>query len=232
MLTVVTWKWGKKFAPYFVNRTRAMLERNLRIPHEFICVTDNAYGIDHRVRIVPLPKRFRETPRCRRRMQQYSREFAEEIGARRILSMDLDVVIVDDVTPIVDRPEPLVLWRVGYARVFSGSFQLFDAGALDDLWLEFERDPEGFPKRAWPTGTGSDQAMLNYFLGDRAVPHWTERDGFVTFFGRGYETLARKGVAISQPVLPRGARLVVFGSDDIPVMERGPFDWMKRHWRE
>lgn len=233
MLTVLTWKWGNKFAPHFVNRLRAMLERHLHIPHELALVTDNAFGIDHRVRIVPLPERYRDTPRCRRRMQQFSTDFTDfTVGAERILSIDLDVVITDDITPIVDRDEPLVLWRVGYAGVYSGSFVMYDSGALNDLWLRFAADPVGYPKQAWPTGIGSDQAMLNYWLGRTPVPHWTERDGFVTYFGRGYERLAHRGVGPSQPNLPPGARIVVFGSDDIPAMESGAFPWVTKHWRE
>lgn len=232
MLTVLLWKWGNKFAPHFVNRTRAMLARHLHIEHEVVCMTDNAYGIDHRVRVEPLPERFRDTPRCRRRMQQYDYSFAQQIGATRILSMDLDVVIVDDITPIVKRDDPLVLWKVAYAGVYSGSFVLFDAGDLHDMWCQFEADPEGYPRRASPTGVPSDQAMLNYFLRDDDVAHWTERDGFVTYFGRGYEKFATMGVGPAQPVLPKGARLVVFGSDDIPAMESDAFSWVKKHWRE
>lgn len=231
-LTVLLWKWGNRFQPHFVNRMRAMLERHLRLPHEVALVTDNSFGVDDRVRIIALPVEFRDTPRCRRRMRQYDAEFAEAIGAERILSIDLDVVLVDDITPIVDCADPLKLWRVGYAGVFSGSFQLFDAGVLDGLFREFAADPEGYPKRAWPTGIGSDQAMLNYYLRGQTVPHWTERDGFVTYFGRGYERFANQGVALAQPRLPPGARLVVFGSDDISDMESGAFDWVRKHWKE
>ena len=130
-----------------------------------------------------------------------------------ILALDLDVVIVDDITALVDRPDPLVCWRVGYAGVYSGSILLMDAGVLDPLWRAFHADPDGYPRRAWPGGVGSDQAMLNYFL---SRPYqtirpavWTEADGFVTFFGAGYEKLERLGVGPTNPNLRPGARIVV-----------------------
>jgi hypothetical protein len=232
MLHVVAWKWGAKFSPKFVNRLRAMLERNLHLPHQLVCVTDDAFGIDERVRCVKIPKRFTDTPRCRRRMQQYDRDFGDVIGAKRILSIDLDVVIVDDITPIVDRLESIVCWKVAYADVFSGSFVLFDNGALHGMWARFENDPVGFPREASPRGIGSDQAMLNFWLRGKDVPYWTERDGFVTYFGAGYEAFASHGVAPSNPRLPPGARIVVFGSDDIPALESGRFGFVERHWRE
>lgn len=236
MLSVLTWKWGSKFSARHVNTLRSMLARRLALEHRVVCVTDDADGIDPGVEIVPLPARHAESPRCRRRMRAFDRTFAESIGAR-ILALDLDVVLVDDITPLVDRPEPLVCWRVGYAGVFSGSIVLMDAGVLDPLWRAFDRDPDGYARRAWPRGVGSDQAMLNYYL-SRSDCHpsarpavWTEADGFVTFFGAGYERLERRGVGPGHPLLPAGARIVVLGSDDLHVLEQGDrYPWVSE-WR-
>lgn len=234
MLTVVTWKWSPPGRPGpfnagDVNRLRAGLERHLRIPHELVCVTDDPAGIDGRVRVVGLPDTYAATPRCRRRMQVFSRDFARYLGYR-LLCIDLDVVIVGDLTPIVDRPEPLVCWRVGYAGVFSGSFFLMDAGHLDGLWRRFAADPEGYPLLTRRGPCPSDQAMLNHYLQGREVPHWTERDGFVTYFGDGYERLEHHGVGPGHPDLPAGSRIVVLGSADKAVLDEGRYPWVREHW--
>ncbi len=236
MLTVVCWRWGKLFEAHYVNRLRAALERHLHLEHELVCVTDDPAGIDPRVRIVPLPTTFAGTPRCRRRMQIFSRDFARQLG-RRILSIDLDVVIVDDITPIVDRREPLVCWKVGYAGVFSGSFHLMNAGVLDGLWRPFAADPEGYPRSVSREAVPSDQAMLNAFLASHwpravsgQVPHWTEADGFVTYFGRGYEYEERLGVGPNRTTIPAGARIVVLGSADKAELDAGRDPWMREHW--
>lgn len=230
MLTVCCWKWGTLFSARYVNRLRAALERNLHVDHELVCVTEDASGIDLDVRIVPLPLEYRDTPRCRRRMRIFDRAFAEGIGSR-ILSIDLDMVLVDDITPLVDRPEPLVCLKVEHAQVYSGAFMLMDAGVLHDLWLEFQRAPEEYPRRAWPRGIGSDQAMLNFFLRDKPpIAHWTDRDGFVTYYGAGYERFEHFGVGPNRPTLPPGARVVVLGSDDKHVMETGAYPWVRQHW--
>lgn len=236
MLSVVTFKWQPAegpsvFSAVHVNALVGALADKLKADHRVFCVTDDPAGIDGSVTIVPLPDRFAGTPRCRRRMHQYDREFASQFGPR-ILSMDLDVVLVGDITPIVDRPEPLVLWKIDYAQTYSGSFVLMKAGALHGLWERFSADPEGYPVKAWPRGIGSDQAMVNYYLAQRGmVPaHWTARDGFVTFFGDGYERFEHYGVGPNRRDLPPRARIVVLGSADIAALTDGRFAWAEEHW--
>lgn len=208
----------------------SMLARNLQLEHRVHVITDDPQGIDRDVIVLPLPREFAGTPRCRRRMKAYDKSYAEIIGTR-ILALDLDMVLTADITPIVDRPEPLVLWRVGYAGVYSGSFQLFDAGALDGLYRAYAADPHGFPRKAQPAGNPSDQAMLNYWLRGRTMPHWTERDGFCTWFGNGYAGSAHHGMSAARPELPKGARVVVLGSADKGVMDEGRYRWVTECWR-
>jgi hypothetical protein len=67
----------------------------------------------------------------------------------------------------------------------------------------------------------SDQAMLNHWLRSQPpIAEWTERDGFVTFYGAGYERHVHLGVGPSRPALPAGARIVVLGSDDLAVLDQ------------
>jgi hypothetical protein len=230
MLTVACWRWGSLFGPEYVNRLKAMLGRHLHLPHELTCITDDATGIDGDVRIVPLPESLRDTPRCRRRMRIFDGAFAKSIG-KRILCIDLDVVIVNGITPILNRPEPLVCWKVQHAGVYSGSFLLMDAGVLHGLWEGFSSDPDGYPSRVSPEVMPSDQAMLNAYLRGSDVPCWTERDGFVTYFGEGYAHKEHLGVGPKRQELPQGARIVVLGSADKRVMDEGRYDWVAQHWR-
>lgn len=238
-LSVLCWKWNQadgtpKFGPEYVNRLRAGLARHLHLDHNLTCVTDDPRGLDGDIRTLPITE-FQNTPRCRRRMAQFSRAFASKVG-ERILSIDLDVVLVDDITPIVNRPEPLVCWKVAHAQVFSGSFILMNAGVLDGLYRQYAADPEGFPRRVQPRGVPSDQAMLNYYLGNdtypeySTVPYWTEADGFVTYFGEGYEAFEAMGVGPRYRNLPDGVRIVVLGSADKAVMDEGRYEWVRRHW--
>ena len=231
-LVVVSWWWRKPdgshlFGPEYLLRMRNMLARHLHREHEFVVVTDSAALVPAGIRTERITQ-WQDTPRCRRRVKQYDRAFAATLGTR-ILSIDLDVVIVDDITPLVDRREPIVCWRVGYAGVYSGSFVLYDFGALHGLYEAFAADPDGYPL-ATGERNASDQAMLNHFLAGREVPHWTERDGFVSYFGNGYEALEHHGVGPNRTELPEGARVVVLGSADKAAMDTGAHEWIEAHW--
>jgi hypothetical protein len=233
VITVLAWMWGGLFGPEYAHRLRAGLARHLHVEHELVIVTDNPHGLEG-IRTVPMPTTYAATPRCRRRMQHFSRAFGEALGATRILGIDFDVVITADITPIVTKfPEaPIVGWKVGHAGVYSGSFLRFDVGALDGAWQAFAADPEGYPRRVQPAGVPSDQAMFNHWLStQRPIPYWTEADGFVSYYGAGYERLEHLGVGPNRPRLPAGARIVVLGSADKHVMDEGRFDWIREHWR-
>jgi hypothetical protein len=232
MLTVVAWRWGGLFEPEYCHRLQAGLARHLHVDHELVIVTDDPSGLDG-IRTVPMPTTYADTPRCRRRMQQFSRAFADELGATTLLGMDLDIVITGNITAIVTKfPDaPIVGWRVGYAGVYSGSFLRFDAGALEGAWQAFQAAPEGYPASLQPRGIASDQAMVNAWLATQPpIAEWTEADGFVTYFGAGYERLEHLGVGPGRPELPHGARIVVLGSADKAVMDRGEFEWIRSCW--
>jgi hypothetical protein len=225
MLTCVCWKWGDLFSAKYVNTMQAMLTRHLHRPFELVCVTDDPRGITSAVRTERITQ-WQDTPRCRRRMAQYDRAFAARLGSR-ILSIDLDVVIVDDITPLVDRREPLVCWKVGYAGVYSGSFVLYDFGALAGLYEAFAADPYGYPLLTGEKNA-SDQACLNYYLrtNDVRVAEWTEADGLVTWFGgERYRKLQHHGMGPDRPDPPEGARVIVLGSDDKAVLDERRYDW-------
>lgn len=225
MLSVVTWRWGALFEPHYVNRLRSMLQRNLRVPHQLWCIGPDTAGIDGAVRCIPGPQEF-DPFRCRRRLWQFAKERRALFGTR-ILVIDLDVVIIDDVTPLIDRSEPVVCWRVGYAGVYSGSFILCDTGALDGAWLAYQQATIAPREVRW-----SDQAMLNAWLRTQPpIAEWTERDGLVTWFGNGYEHKAHHGMSAATPEPPAGTRIVVMGSADKAVLDEQRYTWVKKHWR-
>lgn len=230
-LTVACWKWGALFQASHVNVLRSMLARQLRCDHELVCITDNPTGLDGDIRVVPITQ-FADTPRCRRRMVQYGQDFAALVGPR-FLSIDLDTVLVDDITPLVQRDEPLVAYWIDYAQVFSGSLILMTSGYLDRLFRLFADDPEGFPARVQDRGVASDQAMLNWYTRTMHPPmgQWTTRDGILLYFGDGYGRFEYLGVGPNRTTLPAGTRLVALGSADLPVLTENRFEWIAEHYR-
>ena len=52
---VICIKWGTKFGSEYVNRLYRMVEKNLSIPHRFVCFTDNGEGLDEGIEVRELP---------------------------------------------------------------------------------------------------------------------------------------------------------------------------------
>lgn len=224
MITVVMHKWGARYTARHVNVLAAMVARNLALPHEFLCITDDPAGIAAHIRTLPIgpeigfathPRR----PNCYRRLRLFARDAGDWLGAR-ILSIDLDTVITGDITPLIDRPEDFVIVHGRRpATPYNGSMWLLSAGARPQVWETL--DPDRAPLITKREGRiGSDQAWIAHVLGDGEAV-WGTRDGI---FGYGVDVLRGHGGR-----LPDNARIVFFWGDHDPAASDKP--WVKEYWR-
>lgn len=234
LLDIVCWKWKSPnyrsaFTGEHVNILARMCARHYHKPHRFSCITDDPAGIAPGIRIIPLWREnaalpnlsIRNGPSCYRRLRMFSTDAAELIG-QRFVSLDLDVVLTGDVTPLWDRPEDIVLWGgTTPANHYNASMILMTAGARRRVWDEF--DPAVSPARAKAAGhLGSDQAWISYRLG-RGEKMWSQADGVYSFRC----DLTPKGGA-----LPDGARLVIMhGKRDPWSPQVQHLRWVREHYR-
>ena len=183
MLTIATWKWNgtREFTSQHVNALFRAVADNLTLPHRFVCITDDASGLDDNITVVPLPEfdhiKVRPGfPSCYIRLKAFEPEFAKTIG-ERILTLDLDTVITGDITPLVDRDEDLVLWRCENHRKikYQGGMHLMNAGARPQVWSEFKGE-ESYEATKRLGLVGSDQAWLTHVLPDDETC-WVKEDG-------------------------------------------------------
>lgn len=244
MLEVVCWKWKpprgyrSHFGPETVNVLRRMVQRNLSLPHRFSCITDDAEGIDPEVRIIPLWDDFAQVPNpssprnptCYRRLKMFSPEAKDLIG-EKIVSMDLDVVITGDLTPLFDHDHDFAIWggqtvnpngRGPVYNWFNGSLMMLKAGTRTKVWTDF--DPKTSPAKAHQAGCrGSDQGWISYCLG-RSEKTWGRADGVLSY---------RNHILPEGGKLPAGARIVAFHGQYDPwmphVQQRTP--WIARHYQ-
>lgn len=239
MLTVVTWFWAplrtyrSQFSAEHVNVLAAMVRRNFPHDHEFCCVTDQPKGLDSAIRVVPAWNDFAAVqnplgahqPSCYRRLRAFHPEIGAVLG-ERFVSLDLDTVIVGDLSPVWNRPEDFVIWGETDRRSFyNGSMWLMTAGARPRVWTDF--DPHTSPQQAAAAGKfGSDQGWLSYCLGPGEAT-WTTADGVYSYNVH----LRNKG---SEPKpLPADARLVCFHGGTDPWSARArQLPWVRRNWRK
>lgn len=209
MLTVITWKWGDRYASAHVNRLQRLVKRFYDREHAFKCVTDDPRGID--CETIPDFGDFvglgsphgPAFPACYRRLRLFHPDAAQWFG-ERFVSLDLDWTIHADLSPLWDRPEPFVALRdplYGHLGQYCGAMVMLTAGAVPGVWERFR--PDGGPRVARARGfRGSDQAWISYAA--PGAPTWTTADGVYS-----YKVDCRKG-------LPAGARMVNFHGQSKP----------------
>ncbi len=236
MISFVTYKWQQPGSPRVfmsehVNVLYAQVRRHYPRPFRFICVTDDAEGLDEGIESLSLPVRFDDVPSpqgerfpsCYCRLWNFSKE--AQILGDRILSLDLDCVILDDLRPLVDRDEDFVGWcderSDGGSRI-AGGIYLLRTGSMTDVWDEF--DPMLSPAKhfaAW--FSGSDQGWMSYFLKNKDIGKWRQDAGLVkiNWTPQG----AKK--------LPKGARIVFTNGTKPPwsAQTQNSYPWTKEHWR-
>lgn len=235
MLRVCTFKWRpapgyrSEFRSEHVNVLARMVARHYPSPHEFVCITDDARGLDKAIRVVPLWNDYadlpnpngRHNPSCYRRLKLFSAEAADIIGPR-FVCIDIDAVIVADVRPLWDRPEPFIIWGDTHPRTFyNGSMWLMTAGARRKVWDTF--DPQRSPRQSKLSGNfGSDQGWISTCLGHGEAT-WGARDGVYSY---------RVHIHPNGDALPANARVVLFhGKHDPWHPQCQRVGWIREHWR-
>lgn len=234
--SVVCWKWNKpgyrhEFKPEHVHALRDQVRHHYRDDVRFICMTDDPTGLEcehyplDNICDTPNPS-FTNGPSCYRRLVAFSKDF-ERIAGKRFASVDLDVLVTGDLTPLFERETPFAAWKGPRTdKHTNGSIWVMDAGSQHQVWDRF--DPEVSPGVTHAAGCrGSDQGWIQYCVnqGWAEVEFLDKTDGIYSF---------RLEVAIDQKgVLPENARLVIFHGPNNPWDPHIQLDfpWIKKHYR-
>lgn len=208
MITVMCCKWGDKYTPDHVKILGNMVKRHLKMKYRFVCVTDDPEGLE--CETLPMadvmPNWEKSRDGCFRRLDLFRPEVSKFLG-KRFVSIDVDCVILSDITPLFDRPEDFVIWKHPIHRDrYCGSMFMLDAGARPQL----AKAPREGNKRF----AGTDQAVMADVCPGEAM--WDENDGiFTKLLIRGH--------------LPSNARIVFYPGNRDPSTDRD--NWAARHWK-
>lgn len=234
MLTVVSWRWmspvgyRSTFGPETVYALRDMVKRHLSIPHRFVCVTDRPEelrGVET-IRLwddcAAIPSPFgRHNPSCYRRLKIFAPDAGKVFG-ERLVSIDLDTVIVRDITPLFETDVDFKIWGESdfASQWYNGSIFMLKTGTRPRVWTEFNEDTS--PEITRRAGCfGSDQGWINYILGKKEAT-WGRADGIYSF---------RKHLAPLGDHLPADARIVAFHGKVDPWSNRAQqFSWIRTHY--
>lgn len=188
--TFVTWlwkrtqpNWKRDYNAGHVNAAQYMLAKHYSLPHSFACVTDMPDGI--KGRRVPLWEQpyvpvQSNLPNCYKRLYMFSADrFIKEQFGPLLISIDLDMVILGDITPLFNPADSFRICK-GTVCPYNGAMWQLKPGARREVWDLF--DPLTSPQLSHAmlneNGThyyGSDQAHISRMLPCERT--WTEEDG-------------------------------------------------------
>lgn len=160
-------KHGTKYSSEYVNKLYNMVARNCNLPYEFVCLTDDATGLDPKIKTIPLPSNLQGWW-CKPYM--YSNDLPIK---GTILYMDLDVVIASNIDKLFTyQPNHWCTIR-DFTRAmrpdwkkYNSSVVRFKTGQLDHVWTEFQTNQRDIQRRLhgdqdWLfEATRKSQAML------------------------------------------------------------------------
>lgn len=255
-VNVVCMKWGSKYGPHYVNILRAMVRRHLSRPHRFVCLTDDRRGVHPDIECFDLPEGLPEALRPMRGEHRgdvpRSMPSLPERGWLKIslfrptignltgttLYLDLDVVIIDDIDPLIDHPGRFCIshdwtWRGMRPETGNSSVMRFEIGAHREVYETFVGN-----WRSIVAQHRNDQWFVSAMMRERTF--WPLP--WCVSFKRHCVPPAPLQL-IREPSPPEGARIVIFhGRPDPPDAAAGrsgkwhrclrPAPWILHHWRD
>jgi hypothetical protein len=237
---VLCMKWGTKYGPDYVNRLYAMVRRHLRGEFRFVCLTDNSHGVRHEVECLPIPDLALPDSAPERGWKKLTTFEANLHGLRgTALFLDLDVVIVDDITSFFEQPGDFLIihdWKRPWRVTGNSSVYRFKIGAHADLLAYFRGHADEVRakfrnEQAYLSDVLHRQGKLGYWPAQwcaswkyHCIPH------FPSNYWRA-------------PRIPTGVRMLIFHGvmnppDALAGRSQGnwrhakPAPWIAQYWHE
>jgi hypothetical protein len=243
-VNVLCIKWGKKYGPEYVNKLHNMVGRNLKRPFRFVCLTDDAAGIDPQIEVKPIPAiGFDEFDQRKPwtfahgwlKLTSFASPLYDLQG--RTLFLDLDIVILDSLDPFFEQKGECIVIKDWDKSDGSGntSAYIYTIGAHTDALDHLKNNyPASIAdvrnEQEFITGYLSRQGKLSYWpeAWCRSFKRHCLRRGLMGWF--------------APPVIPPGARVIAFhGKPNPPDAIAGvsgkwyrrvmPTQWVADHWR-
>jgi hypothetical protein len=236
---VLCMKWGTKYGAEYVNRLYGMVERHLKGNFRFVCLTDNSMGVRPDVECMPLPT-LDLAPGADRGWPKLTTFKADLHGLRgTALFVDLDIVIVGDITPFFEQPGEFLIikdWKRPWRLTGNSSVYRFRIGAHADVLQHFIRNQEEVRRRF-----RNEQEYLSHAMHERGRLSYWPADWCCSY---KYHCIPTWPINYWRPpVIPPTARIVIFhGEVNPPDALAGrrnrrfrfvkPAPWVALHWTE
>lgn len=201
-------KWGTKYGSHFVNKLYSMAKRNTDpsiFEFHFYCYTDVSEGFDPGIKVISFPDIPNIHPkywfgsdsfkygmaRCWDRPKTFifnTHNFADDKPTGRFVFLDLDVIIQNDMGPIItydlDRPTKLRSWwqdprpmktrqfKLAHGAYTNGSCMVWSDDQTECIWKDVLKHQEQIwftftdgtdNYHSWRWGMFSDNPLWGHF---------------------------------------------------------------------
>jgi hypothetical protein len=238
--TILCMKWGTKYGAEYVNRLYGMVRRHLRGEFRFVCLTDRHEGVRSEVQCLPIPDLALPDGIPERGWKKLTTFAANLHGLKgTALFLDLDVVIVDDITPFFEHPGDFLIihdWKRPWRITGNSSVYRFELGAHAEVLEQFRREHESIRARL-----RNEQAWLSEFMHKQGVLGYWPREWCASW---KYHCVPQFPLNfVRAPAVPHGARILIFHGvvnppDAIDGRSMGNWrralaaPWIAQHWHE
>ncbi len=235
---VICIKWGTKFGPEYVNKLYKMVERNLTLPHRFVCFTDNAEGIVEGVEIRPLPELNDEgiPDRMWKKLGLFANPLSDLTGTA--LFLDLDIIIRSSLDPFFEVEGSFLISKdydfphdiIGNSSVFR-----FEVGKHPEIIEHFYQEGLTIRERY-----KNEQAFLSYEMDRKGLLKYWPKDWVVSFKRQCLHKFPMCWFKV--PRDPEEAKILIFHGKPNPEQAyRGyfgkmgfryikPTKWLDKYW--
>ncbi|MBQ1612576.1 MAG: glycosyltransferase [Alphaproteobacteria bacterium] len=236
---VICIKWGTKFGSEYVNRLYKMVEKNLSLPHRFVCFTDNADGLNPGVEVRELPPYEDNTAigdKGWRKLSLFNSELSDLKGTA--LFLDLDIVIRESLNPFFEAEGDFLIvkdWDFPEDIIGNSSVFRFEVGKHPDVLEDFYKLGNDIRKEY-----KNEQAYLSYAMHKKGILKYWDRSWCVSFKRNCLQPFPLN--FFKMPKDPVDAKIIVFHGRPTPEQAKEgfwgkgglryvkPTKWLDKYW--
>lgn len=163
---------GPKRNPYtseWVNKLANMVDKNMSLPHEHICLTDYPKGIDKRIKIIPIKMKNWYNNRGWWAKTECFNPKIQELLCERNLLLDLDSLITGNLDEMVNLEGDFLCAEStapnfkpkGVITKYGSSIVIWDRGSRPQIYTELTKDI--------PYRLRGDQDWMAEILGEEKI---------------------------------------------------------------
>lgn len=238
-VNIICMKWGSKYGAEYVNTLYAMIARNITLPFQLTCFTDDANGIDSRVNIRALPALELPAGAPERGWNKLT-TLQTDLGGLTgtVLFLDLDVVIVGNIDEFFSYPANFAIIRDAKLQrrmIGNSSVYRFEVGRYEGILEKFRQHYAEIQQTF-----RNEQAYLSHEINQRGeLSFWP--DAWCPSFK--YHCMQPWPLAYFQDAtIPEGAKIIIFHGHPEPheaiegithkwYRPVRPTQWVADYWR-